>query len=208
MIVVVNIILSIGIFLGGCQLIKVLDSKFRVAFGKNKAVMVFTIVGLVTAVCIGGNENLSNSFFWSSLMLAAYCDYCTTEIYDFVYTPALIAGVSTLFLKHVSQTHVVLTELIIFILLQLLLFRHFYGFSDCIAFSVCAIWMASSGGELYEYFILMTIAYMLLILVQACKRNIDKKGRLKKPIAMIPYIVVAMLVTQVLVQKRWEISLM
>ena len=189
--VVFRIIVSVAVFLFGSWLVKLLDQEFASASGRNKPAMAAALAGLAVAVVMETDGNIVSSFFWSSLFLAAYCDFCTTEIYDFAYLPAATAGVARLLINRDTIAAAVIVELVIFILLQIVLFRHFYGFSDCIAFSVCGIWMASFGSSLVDYFILMNVAFVLLIIVQAFKRNIAK-WTLKHPVAFIPYITVAM----------------
>lgn len=155
------------------------------------SVYLFSVAGLLHSAWEG--------IFWVSLALAAYSDYVTKEIYDFVYFPA---GVICVY-QVLSEGNVEkILGLTVFCCIQMVIFKRLYGVSDCIAFSVCAMYVAAHGGGMQDYWLHMFIAFLLFLIVQAFKRNIDKKGRLKKPGAFIPYIAAAMLYMQVCIMWR------
>ncbi len=139
---------------------------------------------------------VQEGLFWASMALAAYSDYCTLQVWDFVYLPAVIAGILRVVFSRLTAE--VFGDLLFFIgfqwLVMRVLFRGRYGESDCIAFSVCALYLAGKGGTLLQYTVHMAIAYILLGLIQAFKGNINKHGNLKKNTAFIPYIAAAMLI--------------
>ena len=81
-------------------------------------------------------------------------------------------------------------EYLIFVGLQQGLFARFYGRADCHAFSVCgAFWLTK--GEVFDRCVVhMAVSFILLAVMQLFRGNIAPKGRLKRPVAMVPYIVV------------------
>lgn len=138
------------------------------------------------------NNELISCLFWPSIVLAAHADSCTKEIFDFTYFPAALAGTYqairnwNIFVRSIP-------ELMIFILFQWLLcrlFRFQYGESDSLAFMVCAFYMTAAGSwsGLQQYLVFMLEVFIVLAIVQGCRKNITKKGNLKEPVALIPYI--------------------
>ena len=84
-----------------------------------------------------------------------------------------------------------LLELGFFVLLQLLLFPKMYGRADCYAFSVCAVAEAAAGLSLTGYLLHMLLSFILLAFVQALCHNIDRRGKLRRPVPFLPYITLA-----------------
>lgn len=191
MAVVLKIFTMLCVFLIEWKLIKMLDADYR-NLSKEKEFLIATAYMILTAFWGQKSilQDMLSCFFWSSIALAAYCDYCTHYIPDLVYFPAIIAGVIK-FMGCITVGAVI--ELLIFCLLQLILFRRFYGESDCIAFSVCALYISASGKGLSEHIYLMAVTYILLAVVQGVRRNINRRGNLKEPVALLPYIAAAML---------------
>lgn len=78
-------------------------------------------------------------------------------------------------------------DLVFFALVQFFLFSRLYGRADCHAFQVCSMILAAYGGGVKSYLLHMLFTILALGLVQLCKKNINKKGDLKEPVALIPY---------------------
>lgn len=83
-------------------------------------------------------------------------------------------------------------SILLFALLQYVLFMRLYGRADGMAFLVSALAEASLGYDMQMYLLHMILSYLLLSLVQGLKRNIGGKGRLKKPVPFLPYITVGL----------------
>lgn len=82
----------------------------------------------------------------------------------------------------------------------MLIFRHLYGGSDCLAYILCAMYLAGCGKDLTDYLLFMLLAVGLELIVQVKNNNINiKEGKLKQPKALIPYIAAAMLVWRLIV---------
>ncbi len=144
--------------------------------------------------------------FWVSLSSAAYSDGLTCEVYDWVYYPGILGVVLLLFVLKPGLG--ILPEMCIFLALQLFLFRFMYGGSDCIAFSLCALFLAAFGCGLLEYMLVMLLTLVLFTPWQAFRGNIHVSAKsfkerrflkLKEPKAMIPFIFSAMSVMTVAV---------
>jgi len=120
------------------------------------------------------------------LVTASITDRQTKMVHDFLHLAGGLAGVALLIYRWPGQE--VFREAVIFIGLQMLLFRKLYGTADCLVFSVCALYLAAEGKNLMTYLLHMSATFLLLAVVQACRKNINRKGNLKEPVALVPYI--------------------
>ncbi len=77
---------------------------------------------------------------------------------------------------------------ILFWLLQELFFCRFYGRADCHAFSSCGFFLSLMGGSMVSFLIQMLLSLGFLALVQLLRRNINRRGNLRHPVAFMPYI--------------------
>lgn len=125
------------------------------------------------------------------LTVCAITDFQTCKVYDLLQVPAAAAG-AVLCLLQTS-----LPEggrgLVLFALLQYLLFMRFYGEGDVMAFQICSLYLVGRGGDLRTLLLHMALAFILLGAVQAFKRNINKKGNLIVPVPFFPYIACSLL---------------
>lgn len=78
--------------------------------------------------------------------------------------------------------------LLLFVGIQCVIFCKMYGPADGAAFMVCAVYLAAEGGGMQSYLFHMAATFLLLGVVQGCKRNISRRGNLKHPVALFPYI--------------------
>lgn len=131
--------------------------------------------------------------FWGTLAFAAVSDYRTKEVYDCIFWISALAGLPLLFSCSFFGK---IVELVIFLVLQVLLFRRLYGGADCLAFGVCAVHITIHGGGVEDYLLHMLYTFILLAVVQLGRRNVNKKGNLKEPVALIPYIAATMLILE------------
>lgn len=131
--------------------------------------------------------------FASGLLGACIMDIKEQRVYRFLW---LISGAGA-FLLLVLRVHTYgitmewLAELVFFMVLQQLWFKRFYGRADCHAYCVCAAAMGAFGLTLTDYVMHMLITFAVLAVVQFLRRNVEADGRLKRPVALIPYITVA-----------------
>lgn len=121
------------------------------------------------------------------LLLAALTDMQTCQVYDFLH---LIGAVGGLWAMWIMQPDIsCLVSLILFWLLQRMLFMRMYGEADGMAFLVCALYESCSGTGLLTYLLHMAAAFLLLAVVQGFRHNINEKGNLKQPVPFVPYII-------------------
>ena len=81
----------------------------------------------------------------------------------------------------------IVINLLIFVAIQMFIFRRLYGGSDCLAYILCAMYLAGCGKDLTDYLLFMLLAVGLELIVQLKNNNINiKEGKLKQPKALIP----------------------
>ena len=115
-------------------------------------------------------------------------DYRTCEVYRLFWWIALCGDVMLWISRADAIDYSGLPELLFFCLLQQFFFSKMYGRADCHGFCVAAITMFFLGCTLWDYLMLMLCAFVLLFVVQVFRRNINKQGNLKQPVAFIPYL--------------------
>lgn len=136
---------------------------------------------------------LLQAYVLSSLILAAWIDHYIQLIPDIIYAPGLAGGI--LWLIYDNPGVDIIINLIVFASIQILIFRRLYGESDCLAYILCAVYLAGSGWgkKLTDYLLFMLLTVIIELVDQIRKKNILKNGRLKRPVPLIPYIAGAML---------------
>ena len=137
-------------------------------------------------------DMLLQAFGISALLLAAWIDHYVQSIPDMIYVPGFVSGTAWLILQRPSAE--VTNSLLIFVGLQAVIFRRLYGGSDCIAYSLCALYLAGIGGVLLEDLLFMLLTVGIEAVVQITRHNLDfRHSRLIRPVALIPYMAVSML---------------
>lgn len=215
-IIFIKIIIGAGLLGSGILICCLVDAEFREVTEQKKGIAAAASAGiyLLSALVLKGEPasglpdaavftavwELLDSLFWSSLALAAYSDYCTMRVWDFIHLPAAAAGVLQGIMCMFTPifTLQMLLDLILFAGLQWVfirvMFRGKYGEADGLAFFMCALHMAATGGTFLQYLVHMAAAYLLFGTVQILKGNVNRKGNLKTPMPLIPYIAAAMLI--------------
>lgn len=128
------------------------------------------------------------------LLLASVTDLAICQVHNFVWW---IGGTAACLLLWVGLRRTpaavsnVLPELFMFCVIQIVLFGRLYGRADCYAFCVCAGAEAGLGLGFMGFLKHMILAFLLLTVVQAFRKNISRKGNLKKPVPFLSYITTA-----------------
>ena len=125
------------------------------------------------------------------LLLACLTDVAIYRVHNFVWWMAGLAVVTLFFCRGVEGFPVLrnkISELLIFCTLQLCLFGKMYGKADCYAFCVCAAAEAGLGMGLTDFLTHMYFSFLILAVIQICRKNISRRGHLEEPVAFIPYI--------------------
>jgi hypothetical protein len=120
------------------------------------------------------------------LICATVMDIQTKEVYDFLPYLGVVPGL--LCLIYASTDMASWIALIVYCLLQLLIFSRMYGMADAKAFCVCAVYISVGGGGFLVYLYHMSAAFLLLGVIQLIRHNINRRGNLKTPVPFLPYI--------------------
>lgn len=160
---------------------------------KWQHIAVFIYLLLFQTFAVSGQEDplmfLLQAYLLSALLLAAWIDQYIQLIPDAVYIPGFAGGI--LWLAFCPEKGII-NSVIAFIVLQFLIFRHLYGGSDCLAYILCAVYLAGRGYGLLGYLLFMLLTVGIEAMDQIRKKNIAK-GRLKQPVALIPYMALSLL---------------
>ena len=124
-------------------------------------------------------------YFLSSSMT----DILSCYVYDWFQIWGTAAG--TYLIMQSSGDIWIGCSIVIFAILQGILFMKLYGKADGLAFLVAALVLGAMGCGVKTYLLHMIISYLLLAFTQAFKGNIGKKGNLKKPVPFLPYITIS-----------------
>ncbi len=132
------------------------------------------------------------------LLLASVTDLLLKQVHNFVWYMGIVSQAILLWQytgKEMPTKCII--ELMLFIGCQLILAGRIYGKADGYAFAVCALAEYNFGMGLKYFLLHMLGAYGLLFVVQAVRRNINRRGDLKKAVPFLPYIHISFWCTMV-----------
>lgn len=136
------------------------------------------------------------SLFYGLLMSSVMMDIAWKEIYEFVWAIGLVI-VESIFLVCGCINLAIIISLGIYFVIQEVLMSRTYGKADCHAFCCCALVLAMQGMEMEYYVLHMAITLGILFAVQLLAGNVNLDMRLRKPVAMIPYIAAGFFVIEI-----------
>lgn len=188
----------LGTVAAGLYLIKRLDQAIELS---RRRILVIALAGFtgngILRWRLGPQElfpRLLLSVVLGCLLLACVTDLAIYQVHNFVWWFSGIAAGLLLFVeiqRDIGITGSVLPELLAFCVIQIVLFGRLYGRADCYAFCVCAGAEVGLGMGIVGFLEHMILAFLLLTVVQAFRKNISRKGNLKKPVPFLPYITTA-----------------
>ena len=189
--------LQLTLVIGVLKVISLLDHTYKCVGDKTTA-------GILAAGCCAGagfifrNCPKAPPMLWFVYsVLAVYLTVCVFTdlraciVYDFLQLPGAMAG--ALFCLSRPLPAGSGAGLVLFALLQYLLFGRLYGIGDAMVFQVCSLYLAGRGGDLRTFLLHMALAFVLLGIVQLLRHNINKRGNLKTPVPFVPYIACSLL---------------
>ena len=180
----------LGTTAAGLALIRWLDLEIRPGKREGLAVLGAAALGSMLNGWLLGQgalfARLSLSLLMGCLLLACVTDMAICQVYNFVW---LVSGAAAvILLADRKRDAAIIWEVLLFCVIQMVLFARMYGKADCYAFCVCAAAEAGLGSGMRGFLIHMLISFLLLATVQVMKKNIGLGGRLKKPVPFLPYI--------------------
>lgn len=128
----------------------------------------------------------------SYLIVTAVMDSQLQQVSNFLHViGAISGGVLAICKQSDSQTWGMFLG---FCLIQILVFGRMYGAADVLEFLVCAIFFTAVGRAMETYLTHMALTFVLLGVVQLFQKNINRRGNLKTPVPLVPYIAISFLV--------------
>ncbi len=173
------------------------DKEWQEIWKARKQSISFRAFGVFCVLCSYGilwRKDIASLFLMAvmmgSLLMATVTDYYSCGVHCFVWWIAGAAECIWILVKWQENLRGMdILEVIIFCLLQEILFGRVYGRADCHAFCAGALLLWNFEGRMSSFLIHMVVSFLLLAIVQAFRKNINNKGNLKQPVAFVPYIV-------------------
>ncbi|MBR6478653.1 MAG: hypothetical protein IKS85_09430 [Lachnospiraceae bacterium] len=144
-------------------------------------------------------EVVLSGIFGIYLLRAAVEDWRTQLVRRYLWWIAGGAGLCLLLLRR-GWDLTLMTELLAYGALQFHGFSRAYGKADCHAFFTCGILLMAYGGSLKTCLWHMLFTFTLLGALQLWRGNVNRRGNLDRPVALIPYLGLGFVVTILL---RW-----
>lgn len=172
---------------------------FVPALSRKKLYITICMISSAVTCVIKDNvwQSMGMEIVLGALLFACITDYTQCQVYHFTWWIAGSVVMGWLFVAICRGEPIPWLELILFCMLQELLFAKLYGRADCHAFCVCAVMYALLEKGMLCYLLHMWIAFLLLAGIQWHQGNIAGNGNLKKPVPLIPYIVLTFLLLYV-----------
>lgn len=146
---------------------------------------------------MGGRVSLI--FLGVYLTVCAVADVLMSQVYDVMQYLGVLAG--CIWILEQEPRKGVGFSLILFVGMQYLILMKKYGKADGMGFCVCALFLAGRGADIEGYLYHMVISFLLLAMVQLLRKNVSKKGNLKTPVALYPYISAGFLIMWIFLFK-------
>lgn len=191
-------LITLGTVAAGLYLIEKMDQVIKLSAPNILVIVMAGVLGNWLLIWRMGPQELLSRVFMAvilgCLLLACVTDLAICQVHNFVWWIGGAAAGLLLWAElrgAPAAVSNVLPELFAFCVIQIVLFGRLYGRADCYAFCVCAGALAGLGLGFMEFLQHMILAFLLLTVVQAFRKNISLKGNLKKPVPFLPYITTA-----------------
>ena len=133
-------------------------------------------------------------------IFAVFSDLAMQRVYRFcwygVYGGCGILGILKYISTNVSAGEVCgnyLCDLFLFAFIQFVWFERFYGRADCHGFFAGACILALFDGSFWDYVMQMAYAFGILLVIQLFRKNVNRRGNLKRTVAFLPYVAAGLL---------------
>lgn len=129
--------------------------------------------------------------FWRFMLRAAAEDLRSKMVRRYLWWICGGTGFLLLFLRKGAEPGA-LAGLACYGILQFCFFSRAYGRADCHAFFCSAVILTAYGGGWEQYLWHELYVFLLLAIVQLSRKNVNVRGNLKIPVALVPYIAVGL----------------
>ncbi len=122
------------------------------------------------------------------LLVVILEDWESCQVYRLLWGLFMVCAVGAYVFCNVKLEAGHLMQWICFCVLQYLFFSRLYGLADCHGFCCFGFLLLLNGNGLQGMLMQMLLSILFLGVVQLLKRNVNKYGNLKQPVAFLPYI--------------------
>lgn len=164
------------------------DEELKVRMGAWGCLLLL-LVGVCSGIMVFFSEEGNVAGIVSGVLMLVYfllcsiTDWYMQQVYDAVQL-YVCGGLAVMILfREISPS--IGAELIVFALIQGLVFRHMYGEGDVMGFLICALSLIGKG--ILVWVLHMGITYIFLGFVQGVKQNIGRDGNLRVAVPLFPY---------------------
>ena len=132
------------------------------------------------------------------ILLAIYLVVCTVtdvlmcQVYDGMQYLGVLGGCIWALMNETQNG--IGFSLIMFVGMQYFILMKKYGKADGMGYCICALFLAGKNIDIEGYLYHMVISFSLLAVVQLLGNNVTRKGDLKRPVALYPYISIGFMV--------------
>jgi hypothetical protein len=205
-------VFAVAVTVRGLLYVGSLDPEWSLQLNK-KGKRIISILCILSACCIvpvakevSGDclvGRLLLGVFAGCLLAAGIMDWWERMVYRYVWWIGGAAAAGMFLVFHPSMK--ALLPFGIFVALQYGIFGRFYGRADCHAFCVCALMMTVLRFRFQDYVMHMAIVFAGLTMLQLFRGNVCRNGRLKEPVALVPYIAVGFWLWVDFASVKWYI---
>lgn len=135
--------------------------------------------------------SIIEAIFFANTIVMVEMDIKYQEVYDLFHFINLASMILFIGYTGFPKNYI---SFLFFAALQLGIFQFMYGQADVFLFCECAAFLMLHNAEIEDYMWHMGIMLIFLAVVQGAKKNINKQGNLKHPVAMTPYIAASFLI--------------
>ena len=135
--------------------------------------------------------SIIEAIFFANTIVMVEMDIKYQEVYDLFHFINIASMILFIGYAGFPKNYI---SFLFFAALQLGIFQFMYGQADAFLFCECAAFLMLHNAEIEDYMWHMGIMLIFLAVAQGAKKNINKQGNLKHPVAMTPYIAASFLI--------------
>ena len=179
---------SLGMVFGALYILGRLDADLKVEISEG-GYRRLTVLGICVAEYVlyrqqgDMQKGITGFVMLIYLLLCSVTDYYNNQVYDLLQLGVCVIVAGIALTRQVQPS--IGWELVLFALIQVLLFGRMYGEADVMCFLICALSLIEKG--MFIWVCHMALSFFLLGIVQGWKRNIAANGNLKKEVPFFPY---------------------
>lgn len=196
-----KVTLAIGIYGGAAGLLQLfyrIDEELKNC-GRDRVWKKWFLFSTMVSISLLLKGSVMHPALWLSIwLLGVYLAVSSTtdtliyQVYDILQYMGVLGGGIWLWYQKPTESQGI--SLLLFVTIQYLVFMRMYGKADGMGYCVCSLYLSGKGYGLDGYLCQMLVGFFILTLVQLLRGNITRRGNLKQPVALFPYITMGFLI--------------